>query len=88
MSSQHKPADYTEIFRALGFFVQKQHLTEVTVTEFEQGWIVAGLTFKSTAQGFMRIPADYVVSHDELQALIDEMREQRKLDQPRRRWMR
>ena len=88
MSLQHKPADYTEIFRALGHFIQKQHLTEVTVTEFEQGWIVAGLTFKSTAQGFMRIPADYVVSHDELQALIDEMREQRKLDQPRRRWMR
>jgi hypothetical protein len=88
MATQPEPVDYPEVFRALGTFVQQQHLAEVAITEFERGWIVAGLTFKSTAQGFLRVPIDFVISHDEIRALITQMREQRKVEPQRRRWMR
>jgi hypothetical protein len=88
MSLQPDPVDYPELLRALGHFVQEQHLAEVVLTEFDRGWIIAGLTFKSTAQGFLRVPVDFVISHDELRTLITSLREKRKDEQPRRRWMR
>jgi hypothetical protein len=88
MSGSSQPVEYQEILRALGYFVQQQHMSEVTLTEFDRGWIVAGLTYKSTTQGFLRIPIDFVVSHEELRNLVHEMRDQRRADQPKRGWFR
>lgn len=88
MSGGSDAVEYQEILRALGYFVQQQHLSEVTLTEFDRGWIVAGLTYKSTAQGFLRVPIDFIVSHDELRNLVHEMREQRRADHPKRGWFR
>jgi hypothetical protein len=88
MTARPEPVEYQEILRALGYFVQQQHMSEVTISEFERGWIVAGLTYKTTPQGFLRVPIDFVVSHDELRKLVQEMREQRRADQPRRGWFR
>jgi hypothetical protein len=88
MSGSSQPVEYQEILRALGYFVQQKHMSEVTLTEFDRGWIVAGLTYKSTTQGFLRIPIDFVVSHEELRNLVHEMRDQRRADQPKRGWFR
>lgn len=88
MSAQPDPVDYPEILRALGFFIQEQHMSEVNITEFERGWIISGLTFKTIAQGFMRVPIDFVISHDEVRKLVQDMRDQRKPDQSRRGWLR
>jgi hypothetical protein len=83
-----RPLEYHEILRALGSFIQQQHMSDVTITEFDRGWIVAGLTYKTTAQGFLRVPIDFVVSHDEIAKLNQEMREQRRADHPKRGWLR
>ena len=80
--------DYPDILRSLGYFIQQHHLTEVSIVEFDRGWIISGLTYQSTAQGFVRIPADFVVSHEELRKLTEELRARRKPEQPAKRgWL-
>lgn len=81
--------DYPELMRTLGYFLQREHLSEVTITEFDRGWIVAGLTFKPTTQGFIRVPADFVLSHEDVQVLSRELADQRReIPQPKRGWLR
>ena len=91
MAVQRARVDYPEIMRTLGCFIQREHLSEVTITEFDKGWIIAGLTFKSTSQGFIRIPIDFVISYDELQTLSQELTQQRagaRTTQQKRGWLR
>jgi hypothetical protein len=89
MAAQQKERiDYPEIMRALGHFIQQQHLTEVSIVEFDRGWIITGLTYSTTLQGFIRVPADFVVSHEELRKMIHSLRDQRKPEQPPKRgWL-
>ena len=47
--------------------------------------VIAGLTFKSTAQGFIRVPADFVISHDEVRKMIQELQAQRQGGAPAKR---
>ncbi|NWG19994.1 MAG: hypothetical protein HXY39_06665 [Chloroflexi bacterium] len=85
---QKERIDYPELLRSLGHFIQQQHLNEVTILEFDRGWIITGITYQSTAQGFIRVPADYVLSHDEVRRLIQTMRDQRKPEQHQKRgWL-
>ena len=89
MPAQHERVDYPELLRALGHFIQHEHLSEVSILEFDRGWVVAGLTYKSTAQGFIRIPADFVLSHEEVRKLVQDLRDQRQQEhQPKRGWLR
>jgi hypothetical protein len=89
MPAQHERTDYPELLRALGHFIQHEHLIEVSILEFDRGWVVTGLTFKSTAQGFIRIPADFVLSHEEVRKLVQDLRDQRQQEQqPKRGWLR
>jgi hypothetical protein len=75
--------------RALGHFIQREHMTEVSIIEFDRGWVIAGLTYKSTAQGFIRIPTDFVISHEEVRKLVQDLRDQHPPEQqPKRRWLR
>jgi hypothetical protein len=88
MSRQRLRLDYPEIMRALGHFVQQQHLSEVSIVEFDRGWIITGLTYQTTTHGFIRVPADFVLSHDELCKLTDELRALRKPEHPAKRgWL-
>jgi len=87
MSAKHQRIDYPELLRALGHFIQREHLSEISILEFDRGWVIAGLTYKSTAHGFIRVPADYVLSHDEVRKMIQELQDQRQRDsQPKRGW--
>lgn len=80
--------DYPELLRALGYFIQREHLSDVSIIEFDRGWIIAGLTFQSTAQGFIRVPADFVVSHDEVRKIIQDLSDQQPRDQSNKRgWL-
>lgn len=89
MPKQRERIDYAEILRALGHFIQQEHLSEVSILEFDRGWLIAGLTYKSTAQGFIRVPADFVLSHDEVRKLSQDLKAQRRQEpQPRRGWLR
>ena len=88
MTAQRERIDYPELLRAIGYFIQREHLSEVSIVEFDRGWVVAGLTFKSTAQGFIRVPADFVVSHDEVRKLVQELQEQQTREQQTKRgWL-
>ena len=89
MPAPRERVDYPELLRTLGYFIQREHLSEVSILEFDRGWVITGLTYKSTAQGFIRIPADFVVSHEEIRKLVQELRDQRKHEQPAKRgWRR
>jgi hypothetical protein len=89
MPAPSKRVDYPELLRALGYFIQREHLSEVNILEFDRGWVIAGLTYQSTAQGFIRIPADFVLSHEEVRKIIQELTEQRQpVEQPKRGWFR
>lgn len=88
MGGQRERVDYPELLRTLGSFIQREHLSEVSIVEFDRGWIITGLTFKSTAQGFIRVPADFVLSHDEVRKMMRELQEQRQREQqPKRGWL-
>jgi len=88
MPVQHERIDYPELLRALGHFIQQQHLSEVNLLEFDRGWVISGLTYQSTAQGFIRIPADFVLSHDEVRKMVQDLTDQRQPEQPKRGWLR
>jgi hypothetical protein len=88
MPIQRERIDYPELLRALGHFIQQEHLTEVSIVEFDRGWIITGLTYKSTAQGFIRIPADFVLSHEEVRKMVKDLMDQRQREQPKRGWLR
>src|SRR5262245_66210249 len=85
MPAQPERVDYPELLRALGHFIQREHLSEVSILEFDRGWVVAGLTYKSTAQGFIRIPADFVLSHEHVRNLVQDRRDQRQHEQQPKR---
>ena len=88
MPQSHERVDYPELLRALGHFIQREHLSEVSILEFDRGWVITGLTFKSTAQGFIRVPADFVVSHDEVRKMIQDLQDQRQREpQTKRGWL-
>ena len=88
MPAQRERIDYPELLRTLGHFIQREHLSEVSVLEFDRGWVISGLTYKSTAQGFIRIPADFVLSHEEVRKMNQELQDQRQREQTKRRWLR
>lgn len=89
MSIQRERIDYPEILRAIGQFIQQEALREVSLLEFDKGWIVAGLTYKATSQGFIRVPVDYVLSHDDLREILQKMSSQRRVpEQAKRGWFR
>jgi hypothetical protein len=61
----------------------------VTVVEFDRGWIISGLTYQTTTHGFIRVPADFVLSHDELRKLAEDLRGHRRAEQPPKKgWLR
>ena len=90
MSQTHKEKDrldYSETLRILGHFIQQERLSDVSILEYDKGWIVHGLTYKSTAQGFIRITSDHLISHDDLLNLQERLKVQRKEPQVKRsRW--
>jgi hypothetical protein len=88
MPAPSERVDYPELLRALGHFIQREHLNEVSILEFDRGWMIAGLTYQTTAQGFVRIPADFVLSHEEVRKLLHELADQRQTEQPKRGWFR
>lgn len=89
MAHQRPRIDYPELLRTLGHFIQREHLSEVSIVEFDRGWIITGLTFKTTAQGFIRVPADFVLSHEEVNAIREQLVQQRRQDEPvKRGWLR
>ena len=88
MAGKRERIDYPELLRTLGHFIQREHLSEVSIVEFDRGWVITGLTFKSTAQGFIRVPADFVLSHDEVRKMTQDLQEQRLRDQQTKRgWL-
>jgi hypothetical protein len=88
MPAQPNRIDYPELLRALGYFIQREHLTEISIVEFDRGWVITGLTFQSTAMGFIRVPADFVLSHDDVRKLIQSLQDQRQREQhPKRGWL-
>jgi hypothetical protein len=88
MTGKRERIDYPELLRTLGHFIQREHLSEVSIVEFDRGWVITGLTFKSTAQGFIRVPADFVLSHDEVRKMTQDLQEQRLRDQQTKRgWL-
>lgn len=87
MPVQNQRVDYPELLRALGHFIQREHLSDISIVEFDRGWIVTGLTFKSTAQGFIRVPADFVLAHDEVRKMIQDLQDLRQREQTKRGWL-
>lgn len=67
-------ATYPQVFGALGHFIAKSGLTEVCVMEFEQGIIVTGSQFYETGENYNRTIVTHVLSFDDLDRLIKEVR--------------
>ena len=88
MPAQRERVDYPELLRTLGHFIQREHLSEISIVEFDRGWVITGLTYKSTAQGFIRVPADFVLSHEEVRKMNQELQDQRQREQTKRGWLR
>lgn len=90
MSVEQQRLEYGEILRVLGLFVQQERLTDISILEFDGGWIVHGLTYEATGTGFLRTNKDYVLSYDDLFKLHEQFKRQRKDQQQatKSRWLR
>lgn len=77
--------DYIETMRVLGQFIQDQGLSEVSILESNQGWIIHGLTFKSTSYGFVQVTSDHLLTHEDVRKLQVQFKEQRR-EASKRRW--
>lgn len=77
--------DYAETMRVIGQFLQREGISEVSILEYDKGWIIHGLTFKYTSRGFMRTTIDCLLTHDDIMNLKTEF-ERRRSDAPKRRW--
>ena len=79
--------DYTEQLRLIGQLIQQERLTEVSILEYDQGWIIHGLTYRATAKGLVRATSDFLVSIDDLRKLRAQAKDHRQEPQPtKRRW--
>lgn len=87
MGTTPERIDYPEVLRTLGLFAYEQQMSEIGILEFDHGWILSGVTFRSTASGFMRVPVDFILSHDEIREMVRRQRENRRDEQKgKRRW--
>lgn len=87
MSTIHERIDYSEVLRVLGMFAHEQQMSEIGILEFDNGWILTGVTYRSTASGFVRIPVDFILSYDEIREMIRRQRDNRRDEQKtKRRW--
>lgn len=80
-----QPLDYAKVLRVIGQFIQQERLSEVSVLEYQDGWIIHGLTFKSTPQGFVRVSSDFLLSHEDVRNMQARLETQRR-DAQKRRW--
>ncbi len=85
MAQNTKQLDYPEAMRVIGQFIEQERLSEVSILEYDQGWIIHGLTFKSTAQGFIRIASDHILSHEDVRRLHAQF-EAKRQEQSKWRW--
>lgn len=86
MERLREPLDYAEILRVIGQFIQQERMSEVSILEYQQGWIVHGVTFRQTAEGFIRIVCDHVLTHDQIRQL--RAKNTARSEDSRRRWLR
>lgn len=79
-----KPLNYLEAMHAIGHFIEQEHLSEVSVLEYKDGWIIHGITFHQTAHGFVRVLCDHVLSHNDVHRLQSQLENR---GQVKRRWL-
>lgn len=80
-----QPLDYVAVLRAIGHFVQRERLSEISILEYKDGWIIHGITFRQTAEGFIRVTSDHVLSHADIRKIQESLDGQR--PQTKRRWL-
>lgn len=61
---------YSDIFAALGRFIQDKNLSDVFVMEFEQGIIVTGASLVEGRTNFDHVVETFVLSAEDLRALV------------------
>jgi hypothetical protein len=89
MAVEQEKLNYGEILRVLGHFIQQERLTDISILEYADGWIIQGLTFEATSSGFTRSNKDFVLSHADLKRLHDQFKQHRKeIPVQKSRWLR
>ena len=68
---------YEDRLRALGRRIDREQFSSVCVTEVEEGFLVVGLGVAPQMGGVARLGRTLEISHDDLNALCDEMARER-----------
>lgn len=72
MASQAlKNVKYTDLFGALGKFIESKGIKDVCVMEFEEGVIVTGTVVYEVTGGYRRRQDTFILSGDELRLLLE-----------------
>lgn len=66
------PVKYPELFAALGRYIAKLGISNVSVMEFENGIIITGSLLYETGESFNRRIETKVLSHEDLKRLVKE----------------
>lgn len=63
---------YTEALGGVARFIQRRHLSDVCILEFEQGIIVTGSALYETGESYNRCTETHVLSVDDLKQIMKE----------------
>jgi len=69
---------YEEIMQAIGYFIDRNSLREITLVELREGILVRGIAYTAERSGYQTVSTSYLFTHDDLVRIVNENDERRK----------
>ena len=76
---------YGPLLEALGRFCDQEKLDEITLLEFEKGFVLQGLKVESTSEGYIRRIVTHTWSYEEVAGMVKPQEEDETPEQQKRR---
>jgi hypothetical protein len=69
---------YEEIMQAIGYFIDRNSLREITLVELREGILVRGISYTAERSGYQTMSQSYLFTHEDLERIVNENDERRK----------
>lgn len=69
---------YEEIMQAIGYFIDRNSLREITLVQLREGILVKGISYTAERSGYQTISQSYLFTTEDLERIVNENDERRK----------
>ncbi|MBF6612731.1 MAG: hypothetical protein IVW55_06330 [Chloroflexi bacterium] len=70
-------ADYEEVLRAIGYFIDQNNMKEVCIIELKEGLLVRGLIYTSERSGYQTISESFLFTNEDIEKIVNSAYERR-----------